>query len=67
MAQESEQNLPQSIRFLLRGLGPLREGADLLSYLMFEPSYCARLVALGYQDTISRHDEIADFYMLDVS
>jgi NTE family protein len=61
IAVEEERALPKTIRFLLRGLGPIDEGADLLSYLFFEPAYCARLVKLGFSDTISHTSEIANF------
>ena len=65
IASEEAKSLPNSIRFLLHGLGPDTEGADLLSYLMFEPSFCSRLVNLGYSDTLARRDEIADFLRKD--
>ena len=38
-----------------------RSGANLLSYLLFERSYCRALIRLGYQDTIARRDELAEF------
>ena len=61
IAEEEDQALPKTIRFLLRGLGPKDEGADLLSYLLFEPAYSRRLVELGYKDAMVRSGEIGDF------
>ncbi|HEX3098207.1 MAG TPA: patatin-like phospholipase family protein [Usitatibacter sp.] len=55
-------NLPWSIRFLLRSVGAMRRGgANLASYLLFERGYCNELIALGYEDTMRRRDEVASF------
>jgi NTE family protein len=54
--------LPVTIRSLLYTVGALRRsGANLLSYLLFERSYCRALIRLGYQDTIARKDELTAF------
>jgi len=54
--------LPLTIRMLLRMVGALRpSGANLLSYLLFERSYCRALIRLGYQDTMARKDELTAF------
>jgi NTE family protein len=54
--------LPYTIRALLFMVGGLRRsGANLLSYLLFERSYCRALIRLGYQDTIARRDELTAF------
>ena len=54
--------LPLTIRALLYTVGGLRRsGANLLSYLLFEKSYCRALIRLGYQDTMSRKDELISF------
>jgi NTE family protein len=55
-------NLPWSIRFLMRSVGAMRRGgANLASYLLFEPGYCNELIALGYEDTMKRREEVATF------
>jgi len=54
--------LPLTIRALLHMVGAMRRsGANLLSYLLFERSYCRALIRLGYQDTIARKDELTAF------
>jgi len=54
--------LPFTIRALLHMVGAMRRsGANLLSYLLFERSYCRALIRLGYQDTIARKDELTAF------
>ena len=54
--------LPLTIRTLLHMVGAMRRsGANLLSYLLFERSYCRALIRLGYQDTLARKDELTAF------
>ena len=55
--------LPRSVRLVLRPTGALnRSGSTLASYLLFEESFCRALVDLGYQDTLSRVDEVRAFF-----
>jgi len=62
MAMTYADELPLTIRALLYTVGALRRsGANLLSYLLFERSYCRALIRLGYQDTIKRKDELTSF------
>jgi NTE family protein len=54
--------LPLTIRALLNTVGALRRsGANVLSYLLFERSYCRALIRLGYKDTMERKDELMAF------
>ena len=54
--------LPRTIRILLNSVGALRRsGANVLSYLLFEKSYCRALIRLGYEDTMRRADDLAAF------
>ena len=62
IAVKHVRNLPWTIRFLMRSVGAMRRGgANLASYLLFEPGYCNQLIALGYEDTMQRRDEVAAF------
>jgi len=55
--------LPGTVRFILRPTGALsRSGSNLASYLLFEQGYCRALIDLGYQDTMSRGDEVHAFF-----
>ena len=57
------QELPRSVRFLLRPTGALsRAGSNLASYLLFEAPFCRALIDLGYQDTCAREAEVKDFF-----
>ena len=58
IAQEHVKTLPQATRSTLLGLGALQDiqtkaihgAASLASYLLFEPAFIQRLIALGRQD-----------------
>ena len=54
--------LPRTIRLLLHTVGAMRRsGANLLTYLLFERSYCRALIQLGYKDTMNRKDDLVEF------
>ena len=62
IAVKHVRNLPWTIRILLRSVGAMRRGgANLASYLLFERGYCNELIALGYDDTIKRREEVESF------
>lgn len=55
LADEYEERLPKAFRYLTRSLGTREtETPDFLSYLMFEPEYLARLIAIGEADAEER-------------
>lgn len=59
--------LPLTIRALLRGVGVSGQGSEargaaLASYLLFEADYTRELMALGESDTLSRREEVAQFF-----
>lgn len=63
LAADEYHRFPAMLRYLLKGIGATgHAGEDLLSYLAFEPIYVQRVMDLGYQDTIARREEIADFF-----
>ena len=62
MSAEHVKELPQMLRYLLKGIGVAgNEGTDLLSYLAFDASYTKPLMELGYDDTYKMKDEIVKF------
>ena len=62
LAADQYSRFPRMLRYLLKGIGATGEtGADLLSYLAFEPEYVNRLMELGYADTMRRRVEVQAF------
>jgi len=62
IAAEFSHELPRTIRTLLFFVGGTRRsGSNLLSYLLFEKSYCRALIKLGYKDTMARKDDLLPF------
>jgi NTE family protein len=61
IAYQEYERLPRSIRYLVGGLGSKDDAGNLVSYLLFVPSYCERLADLGYHDAMARRQEIEDF------
>ncbi|MFT3915858.1 MAG: patatin-like phospholipase family protein [Anaeromyxobacteraceae bacterium] len=64
LAKDEYLRFPRMLRFLLRGIGASSSGgADLLSYLAFEPFYLRRVMELGRSDTLARRDEVEAFLL----
>ena len=59
IALDYVDELPRTIRTLLRGVGGTHPGgAGLLSYLLFAPGFCKTLIALGHADANTKRAEI---------
>jgi NTE family protein len=62
LAADEYVRFPAMLRYLLKGIGASgHAGEDLLAYLAFEPTYVRRVAELGYDDTMARRDEVAEF------
>ncbi|OFW30110.1 MAG: patatin [Acidobacteria bacterium RIFCSPLOWO2_02_FULL_65_29] len=62
LANEFEADLPNPFRFLIRGLGSRETRSnDLLSLVMFQRDYIARLIDIGESDARARASEIDAF------
>jgi NTE family protein len=62
IAAAHASELPRAMRFLMRRVGALEpNGARVLSYLLFEGSYCRRLMKLGFVDAIAQRSDILGF------
>ena len=62
LANAYEADLPRAFRFLTRGMGTRETRSnDMLSLVMFQKDYVARLLEMGEADAASRHAELARF------
>ncbi len=66
MAGEYEADLDGVLGVLAGGLGKGKsKSPDWLSMMLFEPTYVARLIELGYEDARSQRDRIERFFFGD--
>jgi NTE family protein len=64
IAQQHAYSLPRTMRYLYRAVGGMApSGSRLLSYVLFEASYCRALIDLGYRDTMQQESEVLKFIM----
>lgn len=61
IAAQKHHKLPPVIRYLLKGLGRIEEASEIVSYLLFDPSFCTQLIEIGYEDGMKQKDEIKKF------
>lgn len=63
VAHDHAQEMPATMRMLLRSVGAWGSDTRLVSYLLFEPGYIGALIDLGYGDTVKKTDEIKEFLL----
>ena len=61
IAMEKLKKFPKMINYLLSGLGPMEESAELASYIMFTSNFTAELLELGYSDVLKQKDELIEW------
>jgi NTE family protein len=62
IALEHTHAMPWAVRSLMRGIGALRPGGgNVLSYLLFERSYCRALMKMGWADAMAKKAAIIAF------
>jgi len=63
IAEEHFNEIPYSIKLLLRGLGLRNQSrSELLSFLLFESSFTQELIKLGFQDAIEHKQHINNIF-----
>lgn len=58
LASQKDSKLPNMVRYLLSAAGSLSESSELVSFLLFDPSYCKQLIEIGYTDGMKEKDQI---------
>ncbi|HNB00175.1 MAG TPA: patatin-like phospholipase family protein [Nitrosomonas sp.] len=62
IALQHAHQLPHTMRYLYRAVGAMgSSGSGLLSYVLFEASFCSALIDLGYRDAMQLRTEILKF------
>ena len=62
LAEQHQKDMPSLIHYFVSSLArDAASCADLMSYLLFTPSYTRDLIEIGYRDAGERIDEIEDF------
>ncbi|MCG9714495.1 patatin-like phospholipase family protein [Shewanella insulae] len=63
LAAQHYHEMPLAVKVLLRLIGINQQSdSSIVSYLLFEQSYCSALINLGYQDAMCQIDEIKAFF-----
>jgi len=62
IAQRNFSEVPWPIRRLMASIGVTKDSdSSLLSYLLFEKSYCSELIEAGYSDGITQQEKLKEF------
>jgi NTE family protein len=62
LARQHAHHLPRLIRLTLSTFGTLDEASEILSYLLFDPHFCRKLIDMGYNDAMNSKKQIVDFF-----
>ena len=62
IATELAHRIPAVVRYLLRGLGSDEATRELASYLLFDSTFCGRLIELGRDDVRASREGILRFF-----
>ncbi len=63
IAAQMSNKLPRVIKYLLKGLGPLNEASELISYLLFEKEFLCSLIDMGFEDGMKQKEAITRFLL----
>lgn len=66
LARQSAHHLPRLLRTTLSSFGTLDDANEIMSYLMFNPHFCKKLIDMGYHDAIASKKEIISFFEEEV-
>lgn len=62
IAAELAHQIPAVVRYVMRGLGSEEAITELTSYLLFDASFCGRLIEIGREDALAARAEVEAFF-----
>lgn len=62
IARGYAHHLPRLLRMTISTFGHLDEASELLSYLLFHPQFCRKLIDMGYKDALNHKQAIQTFF-----
>jgi len=62
IARERSHKLPRILRMTISAFGNLDEASEIISYLMFESTFCKQLIDMGYEDAFNNKQQILQFF-----
>lgn len=62
LARVHAHHLPRLLRMTISTFGHLDEASELISYLLFNPQFCKKLIDMGYQDALASSNAIHNFF-----
>ncbi|WP_413558629.1 patatin-like phospholipase family protein [Bdellovibrio sp. HCB209] len=63
MAVQKAAKLPRIIRYLMKGLGSMQDASEIISYLMFDPTFCSDLIEIGRKDGYAQKEELIKYLL----
>jgi len=62
IARQYAHHLPRLLRMTISTFGNLDEASEILSYLLFNPQFCRKMIEIGYKDALNHKTEIQNFF-----
>lgn len=62
LARSMAHHLPRLFRMSLSAFGSLDEASEIISYLLFHPQFCQKLIEMGHEDAMNSKEEIIKFF-----
>ena len=62
IARAHAHHLPLLLRMTISTFGNLDEASEIISYLLFNPQFCRKLIEMGYHDALSSETAIHNFF-----
>jgi NTE family protein len=63
IATKMASRMPRLLRYMLKGLGPLEDAKEIISYLLFESDFTNALIEVGYNDGMNAKEDILRFLL----